>query len=546
MYNHRFTDPTKIDNMKKFTTFMKPVLLGLLAVLLVTCGKKSGDYRNLIPRSAFLTMSINAGSMMEKAGLSQAERSAYRTQAELMLGFMGGSLSADDKQFLLSIIESPDNSGLSITSDIYFFIDMENGGADDPSAGLVAKVGNKKKLDQLVGIITSLSPTITTRSDRGLDIVVLDQSSHNTAVLAYDDNSCIFYRTGNDYAGTIREVAELYDGSDLSLASDKTFDPFFTGKSDFGMLMSYGNMMKIAQQQGGAVPFADMVSGATMYMKTDFKKGVIDTDYGILFDNDEAKKKYEEFYRHHEITGKFAHLIPDNVLAAATGYLDGDQIYSALMKIPDLTPYAVIPQFKTIMGALEGDLLFAFTGMDPLRNDYRGILAVTVNDPGVVDYIVGQLGGFVDIRTEGENGYSVQLQNLGIPLSFQFGTHNDVLYVATDPVMVEALKGKSIDHLKGDIHDKFHDSYGAFYVDINRMVGIVTEIIDGMGYYDTNSGPLLHFFTSFEDLEAWADDPYKGKMVVNMVNKDQNALETIVSFIKDIALSNMGGGMMPF
>lgn len=526
--------------MKKISTFLKPALLVMLAVLLVNCGKKSsGDYRNIIPETSFLTISVNGNSLMEKAGFSPAERAAYRDQAGTLLGFMGAMLTADDKEFILSLIDDFDNSGLSFSHDVYMFMDFENRNLNDPdpTVGVLAKVGNSKKLGQLIDLITRFSPELKVGSEKGINIIPVTQEYGNSIVMAYDNNACLIYRSPKDYSATVSDAVRLFGGSGASLYGNRDNSVFFNGKSDIGMLMSYKSIVEMA---GDAMPMADIMSSASIYLNTDFKKGVIDTDYGILFSNGEAKKRFEEFYASGKVTGKFANLIPDDVLAAFSGYLDGEKVYMGLSQVPQYAFLTLAPEVKEILGSFKGDMMFAFTGMDILRGEYLGLLAATVSDPAVLGNLVEQIGALVDIRTEGDNSYSTVIGNFPV----MFGVHDDVLYIANDPVMVEAIKGKSIDALDNDIRKHFQSGYGAVYVNMNRLLGDVLELAS-YGIIDSDAAGILHFLNSFEDVVIYSSSPYEGKMVVNMVDKDSNAIESMANFIRDIAMGSMGA-VLPF
>ncbi len=526
--------------MKKIFTFLKPALLVMLAVLLVTCGKKSsGDYRNLIPETSFLTISVNGNSLMEKAGFSPAERASYRDQAGTLLGFMGAMLNADDKEFILSLIDDFDNSGLSFSHDVYMFMDFENRNManPDPTVGVLAKVGNSKKLGKLIDIITRFSPELKVGSEKGINIIPVAQEYGNSVVMAYDDNACLFYRSPKDYSAAVNDAVRLFAGSGQTLYGNKQNAAFFDGKSDVGVFMSYKSIVEMA---GESMPMADIMSAANIYLKTDFKGGVIDTDYGMIFSNDEAKKSFEDFYASEKMTGKFADLIPDNVLAAFSGYLDGEKVYVGLSQVPQYSFLTLAPEAREIMSSLKGDMMFAFTGMDILRGEYLGILAATVSDPAILENLIEKAGGLVDIRTEGENSYSTVIGTFPV----MFGIHDDVLYIANDPVMIEALKGKSIDALDNDIRKHFNSGYGAAYLNMNRLLGDVLELA-AYGLIDSEIAGLLHFLNSFEDVVIYSSSPYEGKMIINMVDKDSNAVESMANYIRDIAMGSLGSAF-PF
>ena len=112
--------------MKNLLPIIKSACLAAVAVLIVSCGG-GADYRNVLPADSFMTVSVNAASLMEKSGSCDAAQNPLfnRLKAELD---KAENLSAEETEYLLSLLENPAESGLDLKKDLFLFMSM--GGAD--------------------------------------------------------------------------------------------------------------------------------------------------------------------------------------------------------------------------------------------------------------------------------------------------------------------------------------------------------------------------------------------------------------------------------
>ena len=101
--------------MKNLLPIVKLTCLAAVAVLVVSCGG-GADYRNLLPADSFMTMSVNPASLMEKSGACDAAHNPLLDRLKAELG-KTENLSAEESEYLLSLLENPAESGLDLKKD---------------------------------------------------------------------------------------------------------------------------------------------------------------------------------------------------------------------------------------------------------------------------------------------------------------------------------------------------------------------------------------------------------------------------------------------
>ena len=86
--------------MKNFLPIVKLACLTAAAALIVSCGD-GADYRNVLPADSFVTMSVDAASLLKKSGTCDAASNPLldRLKAELD---KAEELSAEEKEYLFS------------------------------------------------------------------------------------------------------------------------------------------------------------------------------------------------------------------------------------------------------------------------------------------------------------------------------------------------------------------------------------------------------------------------------------------------------------
>ncbi|MCC8035760.1 MAG: DUF4836 family protein [Rikenellaceae bacterium] len=523
--------------MKKITTLARTALLGALALLAVTCGKKgSGDYRNLIPEDAFITLSVNSMSLIEKAGFSDAERAAMKGQAQMAMMFLGGTLSEEDKDFLLSILDSPENSGIGLKKDMYLSLSMDGDAydPDDVRFSFIMNISDAKKFRRTIEIVKKLDPSLDFRTDRGKDVLVLTTNPHSTIMMTYDDNAAVVFINQKDYPAAIDHVAKIFEGKS-KYASDKRFTKFIDGGNDFGALLNYAPVIELLSDQLPAgLPYLDILSSAHISIGTNFEKGKIETEMDIIFTDEKKRKEYEELYSQREIEGKFSKYLSENAIFAMSTYLEGGKTYESLLQLPQTAIIGFIPEAKEFLESLEGELFISVSDFG--RHGISGAILATVTDPDILDTLIEKMEDFAEIEEVGGNYYAVDFDGDQI----EFGIKGDILFIATDSEIIAALEGNSVDGPERDVVSMFEKGNGAAYVNFENLVEVILDNLWYSDYVDPGTAGLLSILEMFQDVRAHiGKNPSEAKIVINMADQDKNAMATIADRIREAAIDAM-------
>lgn len=228
--------------MKNFLPIVKLACLTAAAALIVSCGD-GADYRNVLPADSFVTMSVDAASLLKKSGTCDAASNPLldRLKAELD---KAEELSAEEKEYLFSLLENPAESGLDLKKELFLFMSADGADINNPEVGggLLFPVGDKSKLDALIARINEKSGTETV-TEAGVSVVKIGEESEASGVCAYNDIACLLYFK-TDPCGVVEEkVRKLFAQKRAeSLMGDKAVAARLAARNDVNMVVSYANL----------------------------------------------------------------------------------------------------------------------------------------------------------------------------------------------------------------------------------------------------------------------------------------------------------------
>lgn len=506
--------------MKNLLPIVKLTCLAAVSALIVSCGG-GADYRNLLPADSFMTMSVNPASLMEKSGACDAAHNPLLDRLKAELG-KTENLSAEESEYLLSLLENPAESGLDLKKDLFFFMSL--GGADvnnpEVSGGLLFPVGDKSKLDALIARINGKSGTETV-TENGVSVVKIGEEAELAGVCAYNDLACLLYFKANPGAGVEERVRELFaQKQGESLMGNKAAAAQLAGRNDVNMVMSYGNLSTLMNNPMlSAMPMMDVLKGAAVTGSVNFEKGRIVSDAAVKYEDKESEKKMKEFYAYVKPqTGALLRYVPANSIGAVSYGLDGEKLYTMLAAMPGYGMMLGNPMIKQVLDAFDGDCVISFSGMTPDGRYPIASLLVEVKDPAVLQTIVTNLAGMpVQQTAEGEYMFSMG------DITVLFGVKNKVLYCTTDAAVKSALDGTKIESL-ASLDGIVKGKSGSFYLDFKGVNTLVAQMAGG--YRTPQVEAALAVLGMFDDLEAYGTME-GGKLVVNMADKEQNAFKTL-------------------
>lgn len=506
--------------MKDFLPIVKLACLTAAAALIVSCGG-GADYRNVLPADSFVTMSVDAASLLKKSGTCDAASNPLldRLKAELD---KAEELSAEEQEYLFSLLENPAESGLDLKKELFLFMSADGADINNPEVGggLLFPVGDKSKLDALIARINEKSGTETV-TEAGVSVVKIGEESEASGVCAYNDIACLLYFK-TDPCGVVEEkVRKLFAQKRAeSLMGDKAVAARLAARNDVNMVVSYANLSAMMNNPMlGAMPMMDVLKGALVMGSANFEKGRIVSDAAVSYKDKASVEKAAAFYAYVKPqTGDLLRYVPAGSLAALSYGLDGEKLYAMLAAMPGYGMMLGNPMVKQVLDAFDGDCVISFSGMTPDGRFPIASLLAQVNDPAVLQTVVTNLAGMpVQQTAEGEYVF-----NSG-DVSVLFGVKNKVLYCTTDTAVKSALDGAKIESLMS-LDGIVKGQSCTFWVDFKGLSALVSQLAGEAGTPQAEAA--LAVLGMFDDMEAYSTME-GGKLVVNMADKEQNAFKTI-------------------
>ena len=184
------------------------------------------------------------------------------------------------------------------------------------------------------------------------------------------------------------------------------------------------------------------------------------------------------------------------------------------------------------MKSIAGDFSLSFHGM--LADGQMPALSMLVDLRDAADLnTIMELFTFEFVEMA-PNQYQVK----GFPV--YFGLNGNMLYVTTDASALDYLTGKSTSNYKPLNESIFRNSYVAMEVDLVQVREMLNQMVTA-GQIDPQMGIALSFLGLFESIESSTDMDADGKLVINMTNKEKNALAVLYETIEGLA--QMGAAM---
>lgn len=495
--------------------------LAVLTLLAVSCGSKA-DYRDVLPANAFMTVSVNPASLLKKSGVEESGQcplyDRFAPQIE-----QDGSLTAEEKDYLLGLLKDPSKTGFDFDKDLYYFGTI-SGTASSPEmgGGLLLPVKDREQLDRLMERI-NLKSGIEPRSEDGLTLAVISEEAPMRALYAYNDNALLLYCTQNPSLDLTVEAKALFAQSrKTSLMGQTSVGDVLSRKNDLNMVISYSGIASMLDDQSLAFLPARMTEALrnmTAVVSANFEKGRIVMDSKMVYPNAESEAKVRELYAYAlPQTGALLPYLPAGSLGVLACGLNGTELFGLLAQMPGYGPLLANAQVKEFMDAIRGDFALAFSGMATASGtDYPlATLLVQVTDPAVLQTLVANLEG-MPLRSVGENAYTLEFGGA----ANRFGVKDGMFYITTDPAVMSALDGNAIESMTS-MERLFRGKNSTLYVDMEGVRNLVAQFAPANA--ETDMG--LSLLGLFDDVEIYST-PQDSKCVINMTDKELNALRSI-------------------
>lgn len=508
----------------KNTSFLRNVLFtAVLSVMLIGCGGGK-DYRNMLPNDSFMIMSMNLKSLREKANVGDPTQSAFHNQVQKMLDSQA-QLSDSVRTYISSLMSNPSEAGLDDASDCFFFISMKENQAN-PEAGMLFRMKDIKKFEILADHIAQSG--LEKKAENGFTALHISLGNA-TVMLAYNNEAAMLFISEGGYDVVSTRVTGLFNQrKGQSILANKAIVNTLDTQNDMCMMISYANLPNQAMKQMGSIPMMSAILKSTIVCPVNFEQGKIVAESKIYFPDSESEKLFMDnmdFVA--KQNGNLLKFIPENSIATIGMNMKGGKMYGTLTSIPEYSQMVeALPQIKSVMEAIEGDVIISFNKMDAAGKVPEATLIAELNDAAAVQNAMGMLRGMPVAETA---PYQYEFNMNGINASF--GLQDKILYITTDPVAASAIKGGSIPSIEGRFGKAFNGSYSTFAIDFVALNAMLQTMIAN-GTVPQDVAQALPFIQIFDTLEAYSTTRSEGSMIVNMMDKDKNALDTIYHTIE--------------
>ncbi len=500
--------------MKKTWKWMGGLALGLMLVL-ASCGEKN-PYTNALPKDAATVISLDMKSMAKKSGM---DKQLQQSMGEMMKSALKGTADA----LVQKITEDPEESGLRLTDRVYFFVmpQMEMG-------GVLVRVADEGKLEDLVEALHGQQMCEAPADGDGCRWTVM-----NGGLAAWTKSAFLLVVHNGDPKDLQHQASMwLRQKEGEGYAGTPDFKKLKGSNDDIAMVASLNLMPK------------QYLSMATMGLPADLKLQDLKAFYTLDFQDGKAvlemevmteNKVYKDLLKKQaEVVGpqkgSYLKAFPANTVGWLGFYMNGAKAYDLLRENPTVRQEldnSMMPlDFEAIFKAVKGDVALAVpevsfspgfilyadvTNSEFMRTfeDLKPLLAMT--------------NGQMRLLDKGKDAYQfvvVDGSALGMgrgPASLWLGVKDKHFYLTNRENLIDKeVKGQSLDDCPWA-----KDVKGTqFYLNVNFQA-------------ISAAFPQLPYIGLLDHLTIESKETTKGRLVLYLMNKKENALKQVVGMFKN-------------
>ena len=524
---------------------MKPSLknlltIGLVAFVISSCGNKSADL--LIPKDAALVIHINANSLGSKLSWNDIKNTEWFSMA---------SREKTD-EFEKKLLENPENSGIDLKSDMYFF--MKPSGRNI----YIAFQGKLKDAKAFEETIKKLHKDAEIKKDgnmsyagQGLDFMTWTNDRFmmvaETAMQEGYKGAPKIELTKDSILNFAKATYSLK--SNNSIGSNSNFKSVLNEKGDLHFWMSNDLFMRQYNQMGLSLFKASSVlEGNTTGFTVNFDNGKITGTSKTWYNKElgDLMKKYQAGNLNTDMLKK----IPTGNVDAVIAMKYQPEAIKAFLKLLGIDGLADGYLNKAgftlddLINANKGDMLFAVSDISmnketadmnsygPSKPDAKILFATSINNKGAFDKLV-DAGKNALSKIEGE-GSSEVLSKI------KYEVKDNWFVISNSQENVNAFGSAATDH--AFINKISGHPFGA-YIDLKK-------IIEGFGpdkmaaKYGMASADMSKILI-WEDIVMYGGEIKDGAgtsyFEINLTDKNTNSLKQLFNFVSSMAKMFMGG-----
>lgn len=523
----------KVRVMKQLLHLFKLACCGA-ALLAVACGNNS-DYRDLLPADSFVTLSINQSSLSAKSGMADMIEHSLYTRLKSEIDSLEG-LAPEEKEYLLTLLRTPEESGLDMERDQFLFVATgipADGDLSSPMPqkfGVLLPLGDRAKFDTLIGLVCQKSG-LAVKTEQGVSYLAIGESEPYSGLCAYDDRAVLFYfATGSSDAVLSDAVALFKQKRRESLMGKSDIASQLDRRNDINMVISYAGISSLlGDSMFSTLQMVEALKSVTVVGSVNFEQGEIVGDVTVCYADAESKRQIEEANSY--ITaqkGDLLRYVPENPIAVMGFGLDGAKLLDFVSSLPGGAMLVSNQQVAQVVKSFAGDVSVSFSGMSADGRYPVGSVLARIADPAVLDVIVANLAG-MPLQANSKSSYTLVVGGVSI----HFGIQDGIFYLTTDPAVKAALDGATFASFASR-EEIFREQDATIYFDFQRLNDLLTSYA-GSSYWQSAVSSVLGLF---DELEAFSTLD-SSRMIVRMTDREQNALKSICDGVNELIVESL-------
>jgi hypothetical protein len=552
--------------MKPGSILIKGLFILSIAAIFASCGTKTPEIANMIPKDASFVMSVDGGSLAKKSGIEDL------TETKSFLA-MKEKISDKDLAQILEfeeLIKDPTQSGIAIDQVSFLFA---NGHAKARSINVGYAV-ELSDVDKFESIITKQfeknGVAIEIIDNEGIKHFEAEGMNDDVALMWTNEKALFILHQGRNTEST-KKVATTYinNKKDNSVASISDFQDFYANKKDVSVWLNYNHLQNIQQSLSPRQlkQIDEMVnidfSDCYVHLHLNFGKGKVEVSF-----ESHLNKQLEELYKDYpfmkeSLQTEVLNYMPQPALINFAFGIDLFPFYQYTMELMDEKTKAQIKMMEVgvqaqlgmnLQEALEsigGDLIINihdFNIQEYEHLDYEGYWSSDKTDKAKFITKKKRLGVpkyTASLSINDEKLVKVLLTNAGDMLKnkgdyFQIGkdefanflcVHKGQIFVSNELSYVQSfLNGEELEEslIKQDIAKLIEKkpAYASFNMDIEQYPQAIQEMLkEGNAEY---FGLLKNVSSIYEKAEFIPNDTYSGTFVLWLKNDKYNSLHQIM------------------
>ena len=532
--------------------FVKHFMLAVVAIVaIVACSVEPKRE----PISSDFALYLDGYQLVEKSGLLEQFTESNR----LMIASTASSqVSAENAEFLKSVVVDLDNSGLSLTKPAYALLNFDET-TEEADLTAVVEVHNVESVDKLMATLSDLLV------HQGEEPLTLSREGDNRYVDLGEESTLVGYNESRMVVCVKNDELKLFVDTALD-APLADLEPF--GERDFALYINNHRMMDIAQKMYAEqlvyndVEAQNMVNYITKYRASlaeesstiiglAFEKGE------IVLDSKAEGVNSEEFGWVKSANGNNLQYLPKDALALINLSLNGEGLMSFVNEVltdefiaslgMDTNEFNAGMAIATdAISSIDGDITIALNKLDgvvyhgyPQPSNVEAIMLADVKDSYIIDNVALFGGAFLTRTADG---------NYTLPLSramrINLGQNENTLFAGVNASLTEqnpsAKEARWAEIVEG--------AYGScILVDVEQMMR--TKFINDLfaltleGLNEPADAITEQILALSDYFYARAMDSTSGEIVWVFDNKDTNSLrqisDIVMPYIKLFVASQM-------